>query len=233
MNRYIKAEFELFKKQRGNFILGLCMLFVFVLLLLFSGVGNSQYCAMVSIVGYLTYLIFSIAFFLSPASYWKNRKKVLVTTEQMVLALGESKRTYVKNKLFFCMVLYFGMLLLMAVMQIPAALIAGAEYSFWSYCLEALVFTSVVFLSFFMLFVIQAKGLFVAIPGWCGFCGGFVGGYFSVFAELEKEKAFEYFLLKAVIGIVIGILSIVYRYIRTVAEERGGLCRRKAVAGEE
>ena len=54
-----------------------------------------------------------------------------------------------------------------------------------------------------------------------------------MFAELEKEKAFEYFWLKAVIGIVIGILSIVYRYICTVAEERGGLCRRKAVAGEE
>ena len=60
-----------------------------------------------------------------------------------------------------------------------------------------------------------------------------MGGYFSVFAQLDKEKAFEYFWLKAVIGIAVGIISIAYRYIRTVLEERGGLRGRKAIAGEE
>ena len=101
MNRYIKAEFELFKRQTGNLIGGGCLLFVFALLLLLSGVGGSLYCAYVTIIGYVAYLFFNLAFFLSPASHWINRKKVIITSEQMVLSLGESKRTYVKNKVFF------------------------------------------------------------------------------------------------------------------------------------
>jgi len=226
MNRYVKAEFELVKRQKGNLIGGCCMLFVFALFLMFSGVGNSQYCAAVAIIGYVTYLFICVAFVFSPASYWQNRKKFIVTTEQMVLLLGESKRTHVKNKFFFLMVLYFGMLALMAVMQIPAALIAGAKYSLWSYGLEVEIFTFVVFLSFIVFFAIPTKGLILAIMGWCGFCGGFVGGYFSVFAELSKEESFDSFFVKAVIGGVVGVLSIAYCYIRTVIEERGGLFRK-------
>lgn len=233
MNRYIKAEFELFKRQKGNLIIGGCVLFVFMMLLLLSGVGGSGYCAYITIVGYMAYLFFNIAFYLSPASYWQNRKKVVITTEQLVLTLGESKRTYVKNKLFFYVVQYLVMVALIAVMQIPAALIAGETYSVWGFFLEVEVLTAIVFLSFFVLFVIPANAYLLAIPGWCGFCGGFVGGYFSVIAELPKEEAFEGFLWKALFGIAVGVLSITYRYLRTIIEERGGLWRKEIATGEE
>ncbi|MBE5929487.1 MAG: hypothetical protein E7268_00310 [Lachnospiraceae bacterium] len=233
MNRYIKAEFELFKKQKGNLIGGGCLLFVFALLLLLSGVGGSLYCAYVTIIGYVAYLFFNLAFFLSPASHWINRKKVIITTEQMVLTLGESKRTYVKNKLFFYLTEYVIMILLIAVLQIPAALIAGEAYSVWSFYLEVTVFTALVFMSFFVLFVVPSGAFLIAIPGWSGFCGGFVGGYFSRLAEMTKEEAFERFFWKAIVGIIVGVLSVGYRYLRTIIEERGGLRARKPVIGEE
>lgn len=232
MNQYIKAEFELFKRQKGNLIGGFCLLFVFALLLLFSGVGNSQYCASVMIVGYVAYMFFNLAFFLSPASHWQNRKKVIITTEQLVLTLGESKRTYVKNKIFFYMAQYLVMFFLIAVMQIPAALIAGEKYSLWGFFLEVAVFTAVVFMSFFVLFVVPARAYLIAVPGWCGFCGGFVGGYFSVLAELPKDEAFDRFLWKALVGIAVGVLSVVYRYIRTVIEERGGFRVKRQISEE-
>ena len=233
MNRYIKAEFELFKKQKGNLIGGGVLLFVFAFLLLLSGVGSTLYCAYITIVGYVAYLFFNLAFFLSPASYWINRKKMIVTTEQMVLTLGESKRTYVKNKLFIYLTEYLIMVLLIAVMQIPALLIAGEAYSVWGFYMELMIFTALVFMSFFVLFVVPAKAFLLAIPGWTGFCGGFVGGYFGVMEGLSKEEAIDRFFLKAVIGVGVGVLSVGYRYFRTTAEERGGLRGRKPVAGEE
>lgn len=233
MNRDIKAEFELFKKQKGNVIGGSSLLFVFALLLLLSGVGSSLYCVYITLVGYVAYLFLNIAFFLSPASHWINRKKVIITSEQMVLTLGESKRTYVKNKIFFYMLLYLGIVLLIALMQIPTALIAGDAYSIWGFYLQILVFTALVFMSFFVLFVVPSGAFLIAIPGWTGFCGGFVGGYFSVIAELSKEEAFDRFFWKAMVGIIVGVLSVGYRYIRTIAEERGGLRVRKLAAGGE
>ena len=233
MNRYIKAEFELFKKQKGNLIGGSVLLFVFALLLLFSGVGSTLYCAYVTLVGYVAYMFFNLAFFLSPASHWINRKKVVITSEQMVLTLGESKRTYVKNKLFFYLAGYLIMLLLIAVMQIPAALIAGEAYSIWGFFLEVIIFTAVMFMSFFVLFVVPTNAFLLTIPGWCGFCGGFVGGYFGVMEGLTKEETFDRFLITAVIGVAVGVLSVTYRYVRTIAEERGGLWMKKPVAGEE
>ena len=233
MNRYIKAEFELFKKQKANLIIGGCIVFVFMLLLLLSGVGGSGYCAYITIVGYMAYLFFNIAFYLSPASYWQNRKKVVITTEQFVLTLGESKRTYVKNKLFFYITQYLVMVLLIAVMQIPAALIAGESYSIWGFFLIVEVFTAAVFMSFFVLFVVPARAYLFAIPGWCGFCGGFVSGYFGAFGDLTKEEAVDRFLWKALFGVAVGVLAFTYRYLRTMVEERGGLRVRKPATGEE
>lgn len=233
MNRYIKAEFELFKKQKGNLIGGGVLLFVFALLLLFSGVGSTLYCTYVTLVGYVAYLFLNLAFFLSPASHWINRKKVIITSEQMVLTLGESKRTYVKNKLFFYLAEYLIMVVLIAVMQIPAVLIAGEVYSVWGFYLELTIFTALVFMSFFVLFVVPTKAFLLAIPGWTGFCGGFVGGYIGVMEGLSKEEVFDRFFVKAAIGVAVGVFSVGYRYVRTIAEERGGLQVRKPVAGEE
>lgn len=233
MNRYIKAEFELFKKQKANLIIGGCVVFVFMMLLLLSGVGGSGYCAYITLVGYMAYLFFNIAFYLSPASYWLNRKKVVITTEQLVLTLGESKRTYVKNKIFFYVAQYLVMVLLIAVMQIPAALIAGEEYSLWGFFLIIEVFTTAVFMSFLVLFVVPARAYLFAIPGWCGFVGGFISMYFGVFTELSKEVAVENFLGKALFGITVGVLAFTYRYLRTIVEERGGLRVRKPATGEE
>ena len=68
MKQYIKAEFELFKKQKGVLIGGGFILFLFAFLLLFSGVGNAFYCAAVTVLGCIAYVFFVVATFLSPAS---------------------------------------------------------------------------------------------------------------------------------------------------------------------
>ena len=76
MMQYLKAEFGLCRKNRMNFILGACSLFVYCLLLLFSGVGGVKYTASISLVGGVTVLLFVIPWFLSPASFFQNRKKL-------------------------------------------------------------------------------------------------------------------------------------------------------------
>ena len=60
-----------------------------------------------------------------------------------------------------------------------------------------------------------------------------MGGYFGRLADLTKEEAFERFFVMALVGIAVGVLSVGYRYLRTIMEERGGLRVRKPVSGEE
>lgn len=220
MKQYIRAEFELFKKQKGCLIGGLCVLFVFALLLLFSGVGNAFYCAAISVVGCIAYLFFVVAVFLSPASHWVNRKKILITAEQMVLMLGENKRTYFKIRLLACGVFYAVVLFVITVMQLPAALITGGRYSLWGYVLEVLIVTAVVFLGFVVLFLFPSGVLAYTIGGWGGMIGGFTGGYFGVFAEGTKAQGVERFWMKALFCVGIGLVTVLYRWIRILREER-------------
>ncbi len=227
MKQYLKAEFLLYKKQKGNIIIGCCGLIVYVLLLLFSGVGGTYYNLSTSIVGYVVFLFFSIAMYLSPASYWIERRKVVVTSEQLVLTLGESKRTYWKIRMVAYIAFYLGFVGLISLLQIPAALIAGASYQIWNYVLELVVFTCVVFLFIPVLFLVPAKAFLLAIPAWSGFCGGFCGGMLSRTRQLSKQQATYKFLPFMIGAFVVGLLCIMYRYWRIGCEERGGIRRKK------
>ena len=222
MKQYIKAEFELFKKQKGVLIGGGFILFLFAFLLLFSGVGNAFYCAAVTVLGCIAYVFFVVATFLSPASHWENRRKIIIPTEQMVLLLGESERTYIKIKMIACGLFYLAILGAITILQVPAAFIAGKQYSLWGFGLEVLIFTAVVFLGLTVLFLVPLRVFSYAIIGWCGMVGGFVGGYFGVFAEGTKAQAFERFWLKTLFCVGIGIVSVLFRWLRAIGRERGG-----------
>jgi len=227
MKQYIKAEFELFKKQFGCLIGGACVLVLFAILLLFSGIGGAFYCAAITVVGCIGYLFFVVAIFMSPASHWENRRKILITAEQLVLTLGESKRTYFKIRVLACGVFYLGIVGIIAVMQIPAALIARDFYSLWGFALEVMIFTAVVFLGFVVLFLLPSRAYAYSIIGWSGMVGGFVSSYFGVFAVGTKAQAVDRFWVKMLVCVVIGLLVVLYRWIRILVEERGGLFVKK------
>lgn len=227
MKHYIKAEFELFKKQFGCLIGGACVLVLFAILLLFSGIGGAFYCAAITVVGCIGYLFFVVAIFMSPASHWENRRKILITAEQLVLTLGESKRTYFKIRVLACGVFYLGIVGIIAVMQIPAALIARDFYSIWGFALEVMIFTAVVFLGFVVLFLLPSRAYAYSIIGWSGMVGGFAGGYFGLFSEGTKAEAVESFFVKMLVCVVIGVLAVLCRWILILREERGGLFIKK------
>lgn len=222
MKQYIKAEWELYKKNTAIIIIAICVLFLFALLLLFSGVGGVFYSAVVSLVGYMDFLFFIMALYLSPASYWRNRQKVVIPSEQLLLTLGESKRTFVKIRLLAFFSLYFAMILLVAIMQIPAYFIGREQYSLWYFGTEVVVLTILAFLTTPVLYIFPARWLPFAFPGWIGFCGGFTGNFLGDLHDLEEvEKTFGKFWLLGVIVVTVGLFSMVYRYIKTIREERG------------
>lgn len=226
MKEYIKAEWELCKKNTAIIIIALCVLFLFALLLLFSGVGGVYYSAMITFVGYMDFLFFIIALYLSPASFWRNRQKVAIPSEQLLLTLGESKRTYVKIRLLAFFSLYLAMILLVVIMQIPAYLIGRERYSFWCFVTEVVVLTVLAFLTTPVLYIFPARWLPLALPGWTGFCGGLAGGFLGDLHDLEEvEKTFGKFWMLGVIAGAVGLFSMAYRYIKTIKEERGKVAR--------
>lgn len=230
MKHYMKAEWELYKRNRANLILGLCGLFVFCLLLLFSGIGTTRYVVGVSIVGFVVFWFFLIGWYLSPASYWANRQKTVIPTEQVVLVHGENKRTYLKIRLVVLCVLYLAAVSVIAVMQIPAALIAGGRYSLWGFGLQVMASTALMFLNIAMLYLAPSRTYPITIPAWVGFCGGIAGGILAFCENKTKEEAFDKFLVMLLIAVPLGLASILYRWIRTIGEERGGFRKKKPVS---
>lgn len=230
MKQYIRAELELYKKNRINVIMGLCGLFLYALLLLFSGIGGSSYCAAISIIGFVDVLLFLIPLYLSPASYWRNRQKVCISSEQFILILGESKRTYVKVRIAGFAAIYLMVTGITAFMQIPAYLIAGEQYSVYGFGIEIVLVTAFAFLSLPVLCLVQARFLSVAIPLWSGFCGGFAGGFLGTADAVESSKEeFRTYLIFMIVTVSIGILSMGYRYWKTIREERGGKSLKRGV----
>ncbi len=87
MMQYLRVEFGLCKKNKACFILGICWMFVYCMLLLFSGVGGIKYAGAISVFGFVGVLFFLIPWFLSPASFFQNRKKISISAEHMALML--------------------------------------------------------------------------------------------------------------------------------------------------
>ncbi len=233
MIQHLKAEFGLCRKNRANFIIGACLLFVYCLLLMFSGVGGVKYAASISLIGFVVVAFFLIPWFFSPSSFFQNRKKICISAEHMALMLGESKRTFVKTKILICILLCVLITCVIALMQIPAYLIAGEQYSpavFWTEIVAVLGFS---LLSMVILFLCPSHRLTVGFPAWSGFCGGIAGNILGDMQDFtDVKEVVNLFEGVAVIGGVAFLLAVVYRYIKTVCEERRGLPK-KSTAGEE
>lgn len=233
MKQYLKAEFALCKKNRANFIIGACAMFVYCLLLLLSGVGGVSYAASISLVGFVTVWFFLIPWFLSPSSFFQNRKKIVVSAEHMALMLGESKKTFVKTKIVVCIGHCVLMLGIIAVMQIPACLIAGEEYTLLVFGTEVMAVLGFSLLAMAVLFVCPSHRLALGIPIWSGFCGGVAGGMLSNTHEFtDKSDVLDMYIGITIAGGIVFTLAVLYRYIKTVCEERRGLPK-KQTAGEE
>lgn len=233
MIQFLKTEFCICRKNRVNYIIGVCSLFLYCMLLLFSGVGGVKYAASISIFGFITIWFFLIPWFLSPASYFQNRKKIVVSSEHMALMLGVSKRTFVKTRIVVCVghcVLMAGVI---ALMQLPAFLIGGERYFLLNFATGVVTVVGFSFLSMVVLFVCPSHRLVLGIPIWCGFCGGIAGGLLGdMQGFVDRTDVFDLFAAVAVIGTLVFILAVLYRYIRTVCEERRGLPKKRRI-GEE
>lgn len=233
MIQYLKAEFGLCKKNRANFIIGACLLFVYCLLLLFSGVGGVKYAASISVFGFVTVWFFLIPWFLSPASYFQNRKKIVVSAEHMALMLGESKRIFIKTKVLICVGHCVLMAGIIALMQIPAYFIGGEKYSLLVFGTELVTVLGFSFISMMILFLCPGQRLVLGIPFWCGFCGGLAGGLLGDMRDFtDNEDVFQMFAAVAVAGVAVFCLAVLYRYIKTICEERRGLPKKRG-NGEE
>lgn len=233
MIQCLKAEFGLCRKNRANFIIGACLLFVYCFLLLFSGIGGVKYAASISLVGFVVLAFFLIPWFFSPASFFQNRKKICVSAEHMALMLGVSKRTFVKTKILVCILHCMAIMGIVAVMQIPAYLIAGEQYSltvFWTEITSVVGFS---LLSMVVLFLSPSHKLTVTFLLWSGFCGGLAGGILGDMHDIEDlSEVINMFEGIAVLGSIAFLLAGGYRYFKTVCEERRGL-KKKKTAGEE
>ncbi len=233
MIHYLKAEFGLCRKNRMNFIIGAVMLFIYCLLLLFSGVGGVKYAASISIFGFVDVIFFLIPWFYSPASFFQNRKKICISAEHMALMLGESKRTFVKNKIVVCVGHCILMACVIALMQIPAYLIAGEQYTLLAFWTELVVVLGFSLLCMVILFLCPSHRITLGLPLWAGFCGGLVGSILGDLNDVSEDlDVLLMFVGIAFFGSLAFVFAVLYRYIKAVWEERRGLSKRW-IAGEE
>ena len=233
MMRYLKAEFGLCRKNRANFIIGVSLLFVYCLLLMFTGVGGVKYTASVSLIGFIVVAFFLIPWFFSPASFFQNRKKICVSSEHMALMLGESKRTFVKTKIIVCILHCVAIACVIAIMQIPAYLIAGKAYSMSVFVVAVTTVVGFSFLCLAILFVCPSHRLTIGFPVWSGFCGGLAGNFLGDIQDFkEVNEVVNLYEGVALIGSVVFFLAVVYCYLKTVCEERRGLPKKQGT-GEE
>jgi len=227
----LKAEFNLCRKNRANFIIGACMLFIYCFLLLFSGVGGIQYAATTSIFGYVTVLMFLIPWFLSPASMFLNRKKICISSEHMALMLGISKRNFMRNRIVICLFHWLLMICVITVLQVPAWLIAGEQYSLSLFFAEVLSVIGFSGFAMAILFLCPGQKLTLGLPLWSGFCGGFSGGYIGSMAEDMPEfldySVLRFFVIMAVAGIIVFAVSVLYGYWKALREERRGCAKKQ------
>lgn len=223
MKQYIKAEFELYKKNYGIIIGGAVILFIYLLLLLFSGVGGTNFGTGITLVGFLAMLFFYMILYFSPVSFIQNRQKVTISAEQILLCLGESKRVFIKIRLLAFFVFLGAILAITAVMQLPAYLIAGEQYSLLVFGIQELQLFAfcMLFLPFSIL--LPSKNLTLTFSCCAGFCGGIFGGMLGESVGSKDgltDMLIEYAILAAV-AVIFSVISIVWRFARLSREERG------------
>ncbi len=216
MKRFLKAEWELYKKNTGRFIAAMVCLFAYTFLLLFSGIFRYEYVAFVSMMGFLA------AFLLWLPLYICNfGRKTGVSTEQFLLCLGETKRIYLQIRLVAVLVLLFGMLLLTALMQIPAALLAPESYRITFFLSEASILTADICAAGMMAWLVPSRYVLLVLPGWVGFHCGIMAGFLSGTEKEEMSSVFSGIYVYALLMVALFIGAYLFRYLRTVRQERG------------
>lgn len=221
MKQYIKAEWELYKKNYYLLIAGGAAVFLYGLFLMFSGIMEQIHVAVSAMIGIIALLFFLIPMYFSPVHFLQNRKKQNVAAEKMVLALGESKRIFLQVRLLGWGVLYFGIVLFTAVMQLPALLIARGSYRLSGFAIELCVLSAFFFASLIPPCLVSCRSLLKVWSVWIGVQCGILGGYFSD-GGVEEESMVRVLAVWALFWFVIAAVSFLFRYCRTVREERGG-----------
>lgn len=221
MRQYIKAEWELYKKSYCRLIAGGVTVFLYGLLLLFSGIMGLDYIVVSAIVGIIALIFFMVPMYFSPVQFLQNRKKQQVAVEQLVLALGESKRIFLQIRLLGWGVLLSGIVLFTTVMQVPALLIAGGSYRPSNFAIEICVLLAFFFSSLIPPCLVSSRNLLLVWSAWIGFQCGIMAGYFSD-GGVEEENQVLVLTVWVLFWFVIAAASFLFRYFRTVREERGG-----------
>lgn len=221
MKQYIKAEWELYKKSHCRLIAGGVAVFLYGLLLLFSGIMGPDYIVVSAIVGIIALIFFMVPLYFSPVQFLQNRKKQHITVEQLVLALGESKRIFLQIRLLGWGVLLSGIVLFTTVMQVPALLIAGGSYRLSNFAIEICILLAFLFSSLIPPCLVSSRNLLLVWSAWIGFQGGILAGYFSDGGVAEEDQVLV-LTVWVLFWFVIAAASFLFRYFRTVREERGG-----------
>lgn len=219
MRQYIRAEWGLYRQNRIKMIVGGAFLFLYGLLLLFAGIMEESYIAIASMAGNIALLWFLVPLYFVPLEFWKSWRKKGLSTEQLVLMLGESKRIFLLVRLCAWGVLYFGMLLFTAVMQLPAALIARGSYGISCFAIEVSLFSMFFFSILIPPCIIHFRYLTFVWSVFIGFQAGMMSGYFEGDGE---ESLLPEVAVLAVFWFVLAADAFLFRYFRTIRQERGG-----------
>lgn len=222
MKQYMKAEWELYKKHRGKLITGVCLLPFYMFSLIFTGIIGPDCFIFCTLLGTSMLIAFLTPMYFFPRERLWNRRGC-VTMEQVVLTLGESKRVFLQIRLLAWGILILGMVLFSAVMQIPALLIAGKQYSFFYFLIEIFNILTLFFALLIPICLLPYRYLFLGMSPWVGFCFGIETSVLMSMAEegiQEKERAYGAAVLALIFFILAGC-AFLFRYIRTIREERG------------
>lgn len=219
MRQYIRAEWGLYRQNRMKLIVGGAFLFLYGLLLLFAGIMEEHHIAIATMAGYIAIVCFLFPLYFAPVEFWISRRKQRLSTEQLVLMLGESKRIFLLIRLCAWVVLYFGMLLFIAVIQLPAALIARGSYGISCFAIEVSLFSMFFFSILIPLCIVQFRYLLFIWSSFIGFQAGIMIGYFDGDGE---ESLLPKAAVLAAFWFVLAAAAFLFRYFRTIRQERGG-----------
>lgn len=226
MRQYIRAEWGLYRQNRIKMIVGGAFLFLYGLLLLFAGIMGESYIAISTMAGNVAIVCFLFPMYFAPVEFWRSRKKQRLSTEQLVLMLGESKRIFLLIRLCAWVVLYFGILLFTAVIQLPAALIARESYGISCFAIEVSLFSAFFFSILIPPCIIQFRYLLFIWSGFIGFQAGIMIGYFDgkimYFDGDGEESLLPEVAVLAVFWFVLAVAAFLFRYFRTIRQEQGG-----------
>lgn len=219
MRQYIRAEWGLYRQNRVKLFVGSAFLVLYGLLLMFAGVMEDYHIAIATMAVDAAVVAFLFPLYFIPVEFWKSRRSKGLTMEQLLLMLGESKRIFLLIRLLAWIALYFGILLFTAVLQLPAALIAGESYGISCFAIEVSFFSMFFFSILIPPCIIHFRYLTFIWSGFIGFQIGMMAGYFE---EGGEENLLPEAAVLAVFWFILAAAAFLFRYFRTIRQERGG-----------